>query len=213
MRTYYEFLAGGGMASLGYGPGWMCTFANDIDRMKAAAYVANFGGEHFHLGDVAKVKAGMLPGHADCCWMSPPCVGFSEAGDKQGFAELESGAFLPAWKLIEDVVAEGRAPRTIVFENVTGLLSSHGGQDIAMIRHGFEHCGYGHTTIEIDAKHFVPQSRPRIFIIGAHGVSNSVVADRAARALKALPERHSTLADGLDLDLDRRKCENEFPRD
>ena len=45
--TFYEFFAGGGMARLGLGEGWDCTFANDFDAMKADAYRANFGGRTF----------------------------------------------------------------------------------------------------------------------------------------------------------------------
>ena len=40
--TFYEFFAGGGMARAGLRPGWNCSFANDIDRAKAAAYAANW---------------------------------------------------------------------------------------------------------------------------------------------------------------------------
>ena len=32
MLTFAEFFAGGGMARLGFGAGWRCTFANDIDH-------------------------------------------------------------------------------------------------------------------------------------------------------------------------------------
>ena len=34
MMTFYEFFAGAGMARLGLGPNWMCTFANDNDPAK-----------------------------------------------------------------------------------------------------------------------------------------------------------------------------------
>ena len=36
--TYYDFFAGGGMAGIGLGPEWTCTFANDFDKAKASAY-------------------------------------------------------------------------------------------------------------------------------------------------------------------------------
>ena len=49
--TFYEFFAGGGMARLGLGDDWECLLANDFDPAKAAAYRANFGGEHLREGD------------------------------------------------------------------------------------------------------------------------------------------------------------------
>ena len=43
--TYYDFFAGGGMAGMGLGSRWRCTFANDIDEVKASAYRAYNGEE------------------------------------------------------------------------------------------------------------------------------------------------------------------------
>src|SRR5579863_6159945 len=42
-RHWYEFFAGGGMARLGLGSGWQCTFANDFCEKKASAYRSFFG--------------------------------------------------------------------------------------------------------------------------------------------------------------------------
>jgi DNA (cytosine-5)-methyltransferase 1 len=122
LKTLYEFFCGGGMARLGFGSGWTCVFANDIDPQKGTAYAAHFGPGHLRVCGVAKLTTRDLPGRADCLWMSPPCVGMSEAGNRQGFDEEQSGAFWPAWEKIEALNAEGRAPLTIVFENVTGLF-------------------------------------------------------------------------------------------
>src|ERR1700761_5254761 len=129
--TFYEFFAGGGMARLGLGEGWSCGFANDFDRVKAATYRANFAdaGAHFHEGDVWKLSAADLPGHADLAWASSPCQDFSLAGARAGLAGGRAGALLGFWRLMEALVAEGRAPRAIVIENVVGLLTSHGGRD------------------------------------------------------------------------------------
>jgi DNA (cytosine-5)-methyltransferase 1 len=98
----------------------------------------------------------------------------------------------------EGLVAEGRAPRTVVLENVTGLLQSHGGRDIALIHEAFERAGYQHATAVIDARHFVPQSRERVFVIGVRrdmGVSVNTLVDRA---LSALPTRNLDLIDILE---------------
>src|SRR5258706_14853531 len=53
--TYYEFFAGGGMARTGLGGRWRCLFANDNSVKKAAAYAANFKGDHFTCKNVEKV--------------------------------------------------------------------------------------------------------------------------------------------------------------
>ena len=98
---FAEFFAGGGMARLGFGPGWTCALANDIKPHKAASYRANFGADHLRVCDVATLTSRDIPGVVDCCWLSPPCVGHSEAGDRRGFAEKELQAFWPRMQLSE----------------------------------------------------------------------------------------------------------------
>ena len=60
--------------------------------------------------------------------------------------------------------ADGRAPRLIVLENVYGALTSHDGKDFAAIGAALAG-GYRFGAMLIDAAHFVPQSRPRLFIV------------------------------------------------
>ena len=61
--------------------------------------------------------------------------------------------------------AEGRAPRAIVLENVCGALTSHDGKDFAAIGSALAKGGYRFGAVVIDAAHFLPQSRPRLFIV------------------------------------------------
>jgi len=69
---------------------------------------------------------------------------------------------------MKDLIAEGRPPRIIALENVCGTLTSHEGKDFATICSTFERAGYVFGAVVIDAALFVPQSRPRLFMIGAH---------------------------------------------
>ncbi len=130
---FYEFFAGGGMARLGLGPRWTCAFANDFDAVKAATYRANFADAagHLHVGDVWQVSPDDLPGRADLAWASSPCQDFSLAGGRAGLAGGRSSAFFGFWRLMEALDDEARAPRVVVIENVSGLLTSHGGADFA----------------------------------------------------------------------------------
>jgi DNA (cytosine-5)-methyltransferase 1 len=59
----------------------------------------------------------------------------------------------------------GRAPRVIVFENVTGLLTSRGGADFGAAATAFAEGGYRLGAVVMDAARFVPQSRPRLFVV------------------------------------------------
>ena len=171
MPTFYEFFAGGGMARAGLGDGWTCTFANDFSSMKAAVYRANYGDDHFHEGDVGEIDSEQMPGHPDMVWASTPCQDLSLAGNAIGLGErgspsTRSGAFWPWWAHMEGLEAEGRKPAIIVFENVVGALMSNGGADFSVVASAFSDLGYRFGAIVVDARMFVPQSRPRLFVIG-----------------------------------------------
>jgi DNA (cytosine-5)-methyltransferase 1 len=163
--TFYEFFAGGGMARIGLGEGWRCLFANDFDAGKGAAYAANFGADHLKIADVWSLDPADLPGMADLAWASSPCQDVSLAGARRGLAGGRSSAFWGFWRLIEALDREGRAPRAIGFENVTGLLTSHGGRDFGALCSALSGRGYRFGALEIDAASFLPQSRPRLFIL------------------------------------------------
>lgn len=187
-RTFYEFFAGGGMARLGLGTDWHCLFANDFDPMKARAYRENWqGGRELLVEDVNSLKTSDLPGRADLVWASFPCQDLSLAGKYAGIGRQQdknrtrSGTFWPFWKLIDGLALEKRAPRVIVLENVYGVLTANEGRDFAAIGSVLAESGYRFGALVIDAKLFVPQSRPRVFIVGVQVdlfVSPELVTDQ-----------------------------------
>jgi DNA (cytosine-5)-methyltransferase 1 len=63
---------------------------------------------------------------------------------------------------------EGRAPNIIALENVAATLTSHGGKDFEALCLALVEGGYRIGARVIDAALFVPQSRPRMFLIGVH---------------------------------------------
>lgn len=171
MSTFYEFFAGGGMARAGLGTEWQCLFANDIDPMKAKAYAQNWGDGDMVRCDVAKLSPHDLPGRARLVWASFPCQDLSLAGHGRGLGNGEeanatrSGTFWSFWNLISALRLEGRPPQVIVLENVVGTLTSRDGQDFAAIVTAIANAGYRVGAMVIDARHFVPQSRPRLFFV------------------------------------------------
>lgn len=165
--TFYEFFAGGGMARAGLGSDWRCLFANEFDAKKGSVYNANWGEPSaLKLADVRTLAAADVPGIADLVWASFPCQDLSLAGAGAGLKGDRSGTFWPFWRLIENLVAQDRAPKMIVLENVCGTLTSHDGKDFTAICSAYAKAGYHFGALIVDAVHFVPQSRPRFFIIG-----------------------------------------------
>jgi DNA (cytosine-5)-methyltransferase 1 len=173
----WEFFAGGGLARLGLEPDFACTFANDIEPAKANAYRAAFPpGDDMHEGDIWKLSPSNLPGKAALAWASFPCQDLSLAGARRGLAAPRSGAFWGFHRLIEKLGDEGRAPDVLALENVTGLLSSHGGADFTALLHALNDLGYRAGALEIDAALFTPQSRPRLFIIAVRNPPTHLTA-------------------------------------
>lgn len=168
---FYEFFAGGGMARVGLGNGWQCVFANDFNEMKARTYKENWGEDHFVSGDVGLIETTQLPDRADLAWASFPCQDLSLAGNYRGLGEASSevmtrsGTFWPFWNLMTQLRNEARAPRLIVLENVTGAITSREGRDFDAICNALSDAGYRYGALVIDARHFVPQSRPRLFFV------------------------------------------------
>ncbi len=185
MPEFYEFFAGAGMARAGLGDGWTCTFANDFSPMKSDVYRANWGSDHFHEGDVGAIETSNLPGYPALVWASTPCQDLSLAGNAKGLGEkgepsTRSGAFWPWWSLIEKMAAEGRKPPVIVFENVIGALSSNSGADFGIVVKAFSDAGYTVGAMVVDAVRFLPQSRPRLFVVG---VDKDLVIPNVVRML------------------------------
>lgn len=171
MASFYEFFAGGGMARLGLGGQWTCRFANDMDPKKADSYRRRFGDKQMHVQDVARVTVDDLPETATLAWASFPCQDLSLAGHGNGLSGKRSGTFWSFCKLMSSLHKAGRAPSMIVLENVCGAITSSGGKDFAEIAEAITGIGYRFGALVMDAVHFVPQSRPRLFIVAiASGV-------------------------------------------
>ena len=175
--TFYEFFAGGGMARLGMGRRWQCIFANDCCEKKARAYRANFErAPELLVRDIRKLTTDLLPAEPTLVWASFPCQDLSLAGNGVGLKGERSGTFWPFWRLMGRLAREGRGARLIVLENVVGAISSNKGQDFQAIIEAIAEAGYLVGALVINAMHFVPQSRPRLFIVAA--ANGAIIPER-----------------------------------
>ena len=146
--------------------GWKCVYANDHDPKKQQQYEAKFGADDFHLCDVFETEeiAKRVPRDISLATASFPCVDLSLAGHWKGIGGSHSSAvfgFLDCLSAIEK-------PPLILLDNVVGLLSSKEGKDFEQLVHLLAESGYWLDAFRLDARYFVPQSRPRIFIVGLH---------------------------------------------
>jgi site-specific DNA-cytosine methylase len=108
-----------------------------------------------------------------------PCQDLSVAGKRRGMVEGTRSNL--AYAFLE-LVGRHR-PRFVLLENVPGLLSSHGGRDMAALIGALVELGYGVGYRVLDARYFgVPQRRRRVFIVG-DSTGGRAGAERAAAVL------------------------------
>jgi DNA (cytosine-5)-methyltransferase 1 len=164
-KRFAEFFAGIGLMRIGLErAGWRAAFANDIEADKRRMYNDHFGGTgEFVLGDVHQLNAGDIPDIA-LATASFPCNDLSLAGARRGLDGEQSSAF---WGFVNVLTKMGkRRPPLVLLENVTGFLTSNGGNDFRDALLALNRLGYAVDALIIDAVRFVPQSRQRLFVIG-----------------------------------------------
>ena len=159
--TMHEFFAGSGLVAYGLKGMFRPVWANDICSKKAAVYTANFAGKHFLLDDIKNISGANLP-YAHLSWASFPCQDLSLAGSMGGIDAKRSGLIWEWLRILEEMP---EPPALLLIENVVGLLSAKSGLNYAKLHDSLLRLGYKSGAILIDAIHFVPQSRPRVFII------------------------------------------------
>lgn len=160
-----EFFAGIGLVRLALTwAGGQVAFANDIEPVKRTLYADNFGGEDFRLGDVREVRGRDVP-DVELATASFPCTDLSLAGNRAGLAGSESGMFWEFARVLREM--KGRRPGAVLLENVPSFASSRGGEDLRAAVAELNDLGYECDLLVVNAAHFVAQSRPRLFIVGA----------------------------------------------
>ena len=176
-KTVAEFFAGIGLMRIGLERGgWHVAFANDIDEDKWGMYRDHFGetGE-FVLGDIHKLEATDIPNVA-LATASFPCNDLSLAGARKGLEGSQSSAFWGFVDILHKMEARRRPP-LVLLENVTGFLTSNDGNDFRDALLALTGLGYAVDTFIIDAAHFVPQSRQRLFVLGQKTKAVSLLND------------------------------------
>ncbi len=172
-----EFFAGIGLVGEALGAeGVEVVYANDIDPVKERLFVANYDNSVFHRGDIRDVGGRDVP-DIDIATASFPCTDVSLAGNRAGLDGEQSGMFWQFARILDEMGE--RKPRAILLENVVGFYSSNGGEDLRAAFERVNGLGYFCDLVYADARWFVPQSRPRLFIVGSLSPLDSSLASGA----------------------------------
>lgn len=139
-------------------------FQCEINDYCCSVLANRFPGVALH-GDIKTIEARILP-TADVWSGGFPCQDVSVARGwlgRDGLLGERSGLYFQLLELVRQ-----KNPRALVLENVTGLLSSHNGNDFGVILETLSDLGYAVAWRVLNARYLgSPQSRPRVFIVAA----------------------------------------------
>jgi DNA (cytosine-5)-methyltransferase 1 len=150
--------------------GGHCVFTSEWNKYAQQTYAANFRDNRPIDGDITKIAAEDIPDH-DVLVAGFPCQPFSIAGvsKKNSLGRLHGFACEAQGTLFFDVarILLAKRPAAFLLENVKNLQSHDKGRTFdVIIRTLREELGYKVFHKVIDAKHFLPQHRERIVIVG-----------------------------------------------
>ncbi|NHZ85155.1 MAG: DNA (cytosine-5-)-methyltransferase [Planctomycetia bacterium] len=166
--SFIDLFAGIGGIRMGFqNAGGKCIFSSEWDKFSKVTYEINFGEVPF--GDITKIDEKLIPDH-DILLAGFPCQPFSIAGvskkkslgKQHGFLDKTQGTlFFDIARIIKE-----KRPKAFMLENVKNLLSHDRGKTFEVIYNTLDELEYSIHFQILDGKHFVPQHRERIIIVG-----------------------------------------------
>lgn len=167
---FIDLFAGIGGLRIGFEAiGGHCVFTSEWNPFSQRTYRANFPDEHQIHGDITKIRAEDVPEH-DVLLAGFPCQPFSIAGVSKknslgrahGFQDETQGT------LFNDIarILDCHKPKAFLLENVKNLRSHDRGETMKVILRVLDQLGYTVEPRIVDARHWVPQHRERLFIAG-----------------------------------------------
>lgn len=170
---FIDLFAGiGGIRTAFEKQGGRCVFTSEWDPYAVKTYKANFhdGPGHTFATDITQVHESDVPDH-DVLLAGFPCQPFSIAGVSKknalgrphGFSDKTQGTLFFD---VARIIAE-KKPRAFLLENVKNLMSHDKGRTFSTIIDVLQNeLGYQVSYKVINGKHFGPQHRERIIIVG-----------------------------------------------
>ena len=168
--TFIDLFAGiGGFRLAMQSNGGKCVFSSEWNVAAQKTYEANYGDKPF--GDITKDETKrQIPKGFDILCAGFPCQPFSIAGVSKkkslgratGFEDKTQGTlFFDVCSILKQC-----RPKAFLLENVKNLCSHDKGNTFRVIRESLEELDYEVFFEVIDGRHFVPQHRERILIVG-----------------------------------------------
>ncbi|MDN4572660.1 DNA (cytosine-5-)-methyltransferase [Pandoraea cepalis] len=166
-----DLFAGIGGVRMGFeSHGAECVFTSEWNDFSKKTYIDNYGDHHPFVGDIVPFPAEHIPSH-DVLLAGFPCQPFSIAGvsKKNSLGRPHGFECTTQGTLFFDVarIIAAKRPAAFLLENVKNLLSHDKGNTFKVILETLrDELGYDVHYKVIDGKHFTPQHRERIIIVG-----------------------------------------------
>lgn len=196
---FIDLFAGiGGIRLAFQNHGGKCVFTSEWDKFAKKTYEANFGEVPF--GDITKISEKEIPDH-DVLLAGFPCQPFSIAGVSKKNSLGRNHGFLDKTQgtLFFDVarIIKAKRPQAFMLENVKNLVSHDKGRTFEVIYNTLDELGYSIHFRVLDGKHFVPQHRERIIIVG---FDKEVFNGKEKFQFPKLPKADKSIIDILEKD-------------
>jgi DNA (cytosine-5)-methyltransferase 1 len=172
---FVDLFAGIGGIRMGFAAhGGECVFTSEWNRFSQKTYSDNFGDSdgdgHTFVGDITTFPAADVPDH-DVLLAGFPCQPFSIAGvsKKNALGRPHGFECTTQGTLFFDVarIIDAKRPAAFLLENVKNLVSHDRGRTFDVILQVLrDELGYDVHYRVIDGRHFTPQHRERIIIVG-----------------------------------------------
>ncbi|WP_353893749.1 DNA (cytosine-5-)-methyltransferase [Proteinivorax hydrogeniformans] len=166
--TFIDLFAGIGGMRLGFERvGGECVFTSEWDKFCQQTYYENFG--DMPEGDITKIDEKTIPDH-DILLAGFPCQPFSIAGvskknslgREHGFLDKTQGTlFFDIIRILKE-----KRPKAFLLENVKNLTTHDKKKTFKIIKEALESLDYKISYQVMNGKHYVPQHRERIYIVG-----------------------------------------------
>jgi DNA (cytosine-5)-methyltransferase 1 len=162
------FSGAGGLAEGFRQAGWRVLAAVDSDPFAAETFKLNFRRAAFLNKNITCVrpetlleKAGLRRGQLGCLLGGPPCQSFSYNNHARSASTRRARLFQQYLRIVAKL-----RPKTLVMENVPGMLTIGGGKIVTEIQAKLAALGYKSAIKILFAEDFgVPQERRRVFIV------------------------------------------------
>lgn len=164
------FAGAGGLSEGLREAGFSSLYANEISPRYAQTFAANHPSTQVDSRDIRQVDArkvraslGLRPGELDLIAGGPPCQGFSINAPKRSTEDSRNHLFREYLRFVSEF-----QPRTVLIENVPGMVSFEGGSTLDAILESLRLLGYDADVRILYAPHYgVPQMRWRTIILGS----------------------------------------------